>query len=906
VSAGRPRDGAAAVPLAPPPVSVAPSPTDRARRRRAWLRIAVDASAVALALGFLASYFPADVMLAPTTTNGGDMGTHFYPAAFLREHLLPHARITGWCPGNYGGYPLFQLYFPLPFVLIGLLASVVPLTIAFKLVTVLGVFALPPCAYASLRLARVPFPGPALAALACLPFLFMEANSMWGGNIPSTLAGEFPLSLGLALSVLFLGALRRTVDSGGGRIATGLLVAAIGLSHGYTLVWAGCCSLAELVALRGWWRRLGALVAIHGLAILVMAFWLVPLVGYAAWTTAYAHSWHLKGWQEMLPPILWPPAVVAGATLVAVAIGCLVRRRPFPRPLAQLWFATALGVAFYFVATAVHLVDIRFFPFLQLGLCLTAAAGVAYLVAWLPAAEVWPLAVALVLLPFVQAQVTYIPTWIHWNYSGFERKAPWPTLHAIAEHLRGTFADPRVVYEHSPDHEAMGTIRVFENLPLFAGRSTLEGLYMQAGPTSPFVFYVQSEISQVTSCPLPQWGCARPNLARGVDHLRLFDVSHYIVKSETMKRAARRQPGLVHEATFAGYEIYRVAENDPRYALPLAVAPVLIETSAWKEDAYRWFKTARPGDPVPVFVPAVDAEARALFGAPSAGLPDALPVRALGPAPTTHEEMPTPERLVVTGLEPGRPVLVRISYHSRWRTTSGERVWLAAPSFMLVVPRGDRLELVYDGGWPDTIGTAMSVLGWLLVAAAVLPAGRRLGRRIAAALARGPLGAGGRLIAWTGTWSMRVRLAVLVAGVLAVPAVFVAGALASRSRDAAALLQSGQALVSRGRLDDALVALREAQEPAPLSRTAMTAVYLEASVLRRKGDAAGAERAYRRLAEEFPEAPTAAEALYQVGVLRLARGDRAGAVAAWRETRRRWPGTPPARNARARLAEPPA
>ena len=31
---------------------------------------------------------------------------------------------------------------------------------------------------------------------------------MWGGNIPSTLAGEFSFSLGLALAVLFFGLLR--------------------------------------------------------------------------------------------------------------------------------------------------------------------------------------------------------------------------------------------------------------------------------------------------------------------------------------------------------------------------------------------------------------------------------------------------------------------------------------------------------------------------------------------------------------------------------------------------------------------------------------------------------------------------------------------------------------------------
>ena len=127
----------------------------------------------------------------------------------------------------------------------------------------------------------MPFPGPALGALTPLCFLFMEANSMWGGNIPSTLAGEFAFSIGLALAVLFLGALRWSVAHGRGRAWCGLLEAVVGMSHGYTLLWAGLGSLGELIAIRGWWRRVGTLVAVHGLAILLMAFWLFPLLGYA-------------------------------------------------------------------------------------------------------------------------------------------------------------------------------------------------------------------------------------------------------------------------------------------------------------------------------------------------------------------------------------------------------------------------------------------------------------------------------------------------------------------------------------------------------------------------------------------------------------------------------------------------
>ena len=53
------------------------------------------------------------------------------------------------------------------------------------------------------------------------------------------------------------------------------------------------------------------LTAIHGLAILLMAFWLFPLLAYAPWTTSYSHVWIIKNWQEILPPIPIGPRTLA-------------------------------------------------------------------------------------------------------------------------------------------------------------------------------------------------------------------------------------------------------------------------------------------------------------------------------------------------------------------------------------------------------------------------------------------------------------------------------------------------------------------------------------------------------------------------------------------------------------------
>jgi len=39
-----------------------------------------------------------DLLLSNTTANGGDTGAHVWWPAFLRDHILPKWRLTGWAP----------------------------------------------------------------------------------------------------------------------------------------------------------------------------------------------------------------------------------------------------------------------------------------------------------------------------------------------------------------------------------------------------------------------------------------------------------------------------------------------------------------------------------------------------------------------------------------------------------------------------------------------------------------------------------------------------------------------------------------------------------------------------------------------------------------------------------------
>ena len=325
---------------------------------------------------FIFSKFDLTSLFTATTTTGGDTASHFYTLEYLRHTLLPAGKITGWSMGNYAGFPILQFYFPLPFLIMSLLDLVMPLQVAFKLVTLSGTALLPVAAYAMLRLIRCPFPGPGIGAALMLPFLYNNANSMWGGNILSTLAGEFSYSLSMALSLILIGSLYRGAEDNKGIIRNSILVFLVGFSHGYTLLFAEAISLFLIITSYGFSRRVAYLFKVYALGFCLLAFWLVPLLVFTKYTTSYHLVWTIRSIKEVVPEILLPIVVVgiAGSVLLLILGGLRFKsigREAFPA-LAYLWFGLAVAIVFFVAAPRIGVVDIRYVPYGQL---MTGLAG---------------------------------------------------------------------------------------------------------------------------------------------------------------------------------------------------------------------------------------------------------------------------------------------------------------------------------------------------------------------------------------------------------------------------------------------------------------------------------------------------------------------------------------------------
>ena len=289
--------------------------TDRtAERWHRWGYPAVTVLVLGGVWAFLLNYFRPGLLTLDTYPGGGDTPSFVHPIEHLRDVLLPAGNPQGWDLGNFAGYAPYQFYFLPPALLTIALSKVpfivafklVPFTVtfkqvgfnvAFKLVSVLGTFLLPLASLVTVRAMGYRFPVPALGAAATLIFLFNEGNSMWGANIPSTLAGEFSFSLGFGLAVLFFGLLYRGIETGRGWRTQAVVLALAGLSHPVGFINAVTPGLFFLFDREHFARNARYLAVVYGTAVLLMGFWIVPLVAKVGFSTSINWTWHFQSWR---------------------------------------------------------------------------------------------------------------------------------------------------------------------------------------------------------------------------------------------------------------------------------------------------------------------------------------------------------------------------------------------------------------------------------------------------------------------------------------------------------------------------------------------------------------------------------------------------------------------------------
>lgn len=720
-----------------------------------------------------------DRIFSSTTPTGGDNAVHVWTGDYLKRVLLPQGRLFGWSMDSYAGLPVLSSYFPVPTWTIVAMSYVIPYGVAFKIISAIGVFGLPASVYRLGKKAALPWPEPLLLAAGVFPFLLARHFKILGGNIMSTMAGEFSFSISLCFTVLYMGSLIQLLRTQKGRTRTTLFLIAVGLCHivpsilaiGFTLA----CTLCEMR--RPLWKRQIADVLRVGLtALAVAAFWIIPFGANLKYTNSMDYERNTR-WFRTLIPILpnsstlhTPADGVALASvfficaLIAIAVG--LRRRD--RFIATMTITAILAGLEFALGPRGAMWNNRLLPAWFFCVYVLGASGAFYALRLItslakrartrqkelfdgsgpirtelakPASLGAPaLLAALIafgaLLPASLYKKQHLPfAWANGNYIGTEGRKAYPEYRSLIEVLK-TFECGRMFSEPGVKrYSDYGSSLAMTALPYWTKSciQTIDGLYFEASQTTPFTYLTGKLMSPNAAgaqrrLPYPSF-----DMLVGVERLRALGVRYVLLHSEKSKEAARAIPELQFKVNTGPYTIYEI--TDHAIVVALDAEPVVVTTPAGKRvksmanvAIAQW---VRPNDFPPVVAetgpsswtravlqqkpgptPTDSVNKNRKPPEPKRGDGLALPVTAQPVAPAVVSDV----RIGQQGLsfrvdEPGKPILIRVSYYPNWEVSGAAGPYRVGPNFMVVVPNRRDVSMKFRYTTTETLSFAITLLG---------------------------------------------------------------------------------------------------------------------------------------------------------------------------------------------------
>ena len=752
-------------------------PPDSARPR--WVKIRDEITAervitlfvVAASVGITFAALQPSQIFKSTTPAGGDMGAHVWLPDYVKRALLPHLSLTGWTPDWYNGFPALTYYFPLPIVAIALVSYVIPYDIAFKLISALGLLAMPVAAWALGRLARMRFPMPAILAAAILPFIFSREFTIFGGNIASTMAGEFCFSISLSFGLLFLGLVARGLQDGRHRASASVILACCGLSHilplFFVLAGAVVMMLMSLATTRDWRRlRWGVPVLVTG--GLLIAFWALPFV----WRLPYATNMGYEKYTHYLYYLTHKDDVLIALAVAGFLLACVRSNR------IGIWLglmAAGSAVAFRFMPAS-RLWNARVLPFWFL--CLYLLVGIlVFEVGTLIVELAWPsrssegpdrpvfayltlpvlalagfaifVAFPLNFLPFEHttasgkyeflgirsSSTSFVSDWVYWNYSGYQnqgkrRRQEYFALVAEMQKIGKQYGCGQAEWQYEAELNDMGTPDALMLLPYWTKGcvGSEEGLYYESSASTPYHFLNTAELSDCPSNPVRGLDYpAGPDVAQGVRHMQIMGDRYFMAETPDIEAAADADSNLRLVGTVGPFpvdysdkqckdltgvkqrtwKIYEVLDSQP--VEPLANQPVVMR-NVQSRNTQVWLQAAQSWYLDPSRWNVYEAASGPRGWARVAANATGLPVKPEPVVSVTNVHQGT-QSISFDVDQTGVPVLVKESYFPNWQVRGAKGVYRVTPNLMVVVPTANHVTLTYGTTPVDWLGIILTILG---------------------------------------------------------------------------------------------------------------------------------------------------------------------------------------------------
>ena len=541
-----------------------------------------------------------DLVFVNNTPTGGDMGAHIVAIDTFIKEFMPNFQINGWSNDWFGGYPLYYFYFPLPAIITFFLNLIFPFGIAFKIMVVLSIILV---VYSIEKLMRKTSNQISIyGATAGLFYVFTESFTIYGGNLASTLAGQFSFGYSLAFANLSIFYLLKSDNNFRFPISSIFLALCL-LSHLIPfIIYSPIYAFYWLSRKQNFNQKILSI----SIFLALVSRWSTSLIMNLEYTTNMSYT-PFSRIEDLIKKDILP--------IIFILIGLLITKHKnliknktlnlfelylifssillyFFVPEGALWNGRLvpffnLGIIFlFFKALEIFIEDIYLY---QQGLnvltvlffggtiyCLYIfyekwSANQSYLNVYVPIILLIiifaiinlnnvVIQLNMLIVSIIFSTISFLPHWLNWNFTGYEGKNDWNQIQSLYTKLEN-LKPGRIMWEPNSDMNKYGTPMTLMTLPYFTKHTSMEGLYFDSSITTPFHFISVSGLAKRPSNPVGGLSYINNKFDQGVDYLYDLGIDYFISYTEEIESKAMSSDRLNFLFSSEPFSVFEVSSS---------------------------------------------------------------------------------------------------------------------------------------------------------------------------------------------------------------------------------------------------------------------------------------------------------------------------------------------------------
>ena len=673
-----------------------------------------------------------DLIFLDNTPTGGDMGAHVVPIKYFIENFASNFKINGWSNDWFAGYPLYYFYFPFPAILTYLFNLIIPYGVAFKIMVAGSIVLI---VYSIEKLFRKEdYLFSHIGIGAGVMFALTESFTIYGGNLASTLAGQFSFTYSLAFANLAIYYITKS-------------------KHKYKIplssIFLSLCVLSHLIpfilylpAYSIYWLIKKEKIQLKFISIFIFTSlvtrFVVPLIYNLEFTTNMSYTPYTR-LKDLIKPDILPYTFLLFLFLLGrFNIKKLIENKTFS--LFDMYLLL-MSVSLYYFVPEGALWNGRLVPFFNLGIIIIFFKMLDFLLVDILQFQQGKLNINLVILSsivvcmyifydkwiefnrykifvfsiigltllglalfysssykllslgvfvFILSSMSFLPHWVNWNFTGYEGKEDWQEIEALYSSLE-KLPPGRIMWEPNSELNKYGTPMVLMTIPLFTDHTSMEGLYFDSSITTPFHFIAVSGLAEKPSNPVGGLSYINNDFDKGVEYLKDFGIDYFISYTESIRDKAINSKDLNQLFVSEPFSVFKIETNKielvnqrletfPRISFYERTTSSLFRDTEYENFFEKAYNNFRYLDEYRVVE-----------------LPSGININSSNDIDLIISDLTfSNDEIKFTTNKPNELHILKVSYFPNWEIDNGLGPYRISPSFMTIVPFDNNVVLSFE------------------------------------------------------------------------------------------------------------------------------------------------------------------------------------------------------------------